>query len=87
MKVLMLAGMCLLAACGSYIPLEVLEEQAMLTGDWSAVERREQIIAERRARSGNHCPNGYITYCETRVGRQDCTCMRKEVLSSLVYGY
>ena len=54
-------GLFLLGGCGTYHTLEELEDQAMLTGDWSQVERRESKIAMRTGRSGMSCPSG-MTY-------------------------
>ena len=39
-----------LGGCGSYSTLEELEQEAMLTGDWSRVEQRERILAKRAMR-------------------------------------
>jgi hypothetical protein len=84
---LILVGACFLAGCGTYTPLEELEEKAMLSGDWSAVERRERIITERRVRAMRQCQRGYVSYCESRFGSKRCTCVQKEIISALVYGY
>ena len=41
MKLMLLLGAVFLTGCVSMPTLEQLEEQAFLTGDWSAVEQRE----------------------------------------------
>lgn len=87
MKVLVLLGAIFLTGCGSMQSLEELERQAFLTGDWSAVEQRERIIAKRNARKGVQCPSGQVSYCETRVGLARCGCIDREELSSALTFY
>ena len=70
----------LLGGCGSYQTLEELEKQAFASGDWSAVERRERILAKRRARSGNICSSGATQYCESWGNSTRCSCMSVEAL-------
>ena len=75
MKVLVLLGVIFLSGCGSFQSLDQLEDQAFLTGDWSAVESRERLIAKRKARSGLQCPAGQVGFCEKRTGRSRCGCV------------
>ena len=87
MKVLLLLGAGLLTAgCGTYSTLEELEQQALITGDWSAVEQRERVIARRKARRGLNCPAGYMAYCETMIAKKRCTCVNKELMVGVLYG-
>ena len=87
MRVLLLLGMACIAGCGTYATLEELEHQAALTGDWSAVEKRERIIARREAKRGPTCPSGYVAYCQTNLGSMRCACVGRDrlvdVMSSL----
>ncbi len=87
MKVLVLLGVLFLTGCGSMLSLEQLEQQAFLTGDWSAVEQRERIIARREARKGVQCPSGQVSYCEQRVGQVRCGCIDHEELRSALAFY
>ena len=73
-----------LGGCGSMTPLEELEKQAMLTGDWSAVERRERIIAKRAARSGPKCPRGAVALCVDGAGRNKCSCVGAAAIHTLI---
>lgn len=82
MKVLVLLGAIFLTGCGSMQSLEELERQAFVTGDWSAVEQRERIIARREARKGVQCPSGQVSYCEKHVGQARCGCIDHEELRS-----
>lgn len=69
-----------LAGCGTYQTLEELEQEALLTGDWSAVEKRERIIAKRRQRSGPMCPAGRTKYCERWGANERCSCISRDTL-------
>ena len=85
MKVLVLLGVLILTGCASYQTLEQLETQAFLTGDWSAVEQRQRIIAKRQALRGVQCPTGYVAFCEKRMGRlHRCSCVQNEQIRALL---
>ena len=62
--VIVLAFVCVmvLGGCGAYPTLEELEDEAMRTGDWSLVERRE----ERQAIKNMH--SAYVEYCQSLRG-------------------
>ena len=47
MKGLMLLTLMMLTGCASLTPLEQLESEAMVSGDWSKVDRRERSIEMR----------------------------------------
>ncbi len=87
MKVLVLLGAIFLTGCGSMQSLEELEQQAFLTGDWSAVEQRERIIARREARKGFQCPAGQTSFCEKRFGAARCGCVNNAALRSALAFY
>ncbi|MDX1500410.1 MAG: hypothetical protein R3176_10960 [Woeseiaceae bacterium] len=80
---LMIAG--LLVGCGTVIPLEELEQQALISGNWSEVEKRERILEQRRARHGRSCPTGYIAYCVQDFGEKNCRCMTRETFRASLY--
>lgn len=87
MKVLVMClTVLLVTGCGSYHTMEELEHQAMLTGDWSAVEKRERIIARRKARSGYNCPNGQVAVCDSMMSSERCTCMESDNIRALMLG-
>ena len=87
MKVLLLLGISFaLVGCGSFATLEELEAEAAITGDWSAVERRESIIAKRKARTSDLCGRGYIAVCESHLAELRCSCVQKEAMVGLLYG-
>ena len=71
-----------LSGCGTFQTLEELEQEAMISGDWSAVEKRERIIAKRRSRSSSVCPAGQMNYCENWGATERCGCVRRDLLQN-----
>ena len=86
MKGMALLILILLGGCGTYTPLEQLEATAMLTGDWSEVEKRERIIARRELRSGTLCPSGTVNVCQPGAAGNRCTCMQSDMVRTLLGG-
>jgi len=86
MRVVLILAACLLAGCASGPSMERLEERALVTGDWSAVEARERSIQRRAMRAGIKCPSGFINYCETRAATERCACINRKTLYSLMAG-
>jgi len=84
MKVSMVLAICFLAGCAAQPSLEHLEQQALMTGDWSAVEARERSIQRRTNRAGIQCPTGYTGFCERFVVNERCTCINRRALHSLM---
>ncbi len=66
-----------LAGCSTATPMEELERQALITGDWIAVEKRQRMIARREARNGPQCPAGQMAYCEQVAAVNRCTCVAR----------
>lgn len=87
MKGIAILVLFLLSGCGSFTSLEQLEATAMLTGDWSQVEKRERIIEKRKLRAGPQCPSGMIALCEVHAASDRCSCARSDVIHSLLGGY
>ena len=69
-----------MAACTASPTIEELETQALLSGDWSQVEKRERALARRMARIGPACPGGSFAVCIERIGRNTCTCARPDAV-------
>ena len=86
MRVLIVLGLLCLAGCGTFTSLEQLEHEAALTGDWSAVEARERLIAKRKARRGPSCGGDLIAFCESNMGSQRCACVDRERISDFFAG-
>jgi hypothetical protein len=77
-------GLLFLAGCSAYVPLEQLESEALVSGDWSKVELRQRMLERRKIRSFLQCPTGMIGYCEPGFGREECTCLDREVVNSFL---
>ena len=73
-----------MGACVTPPTMEELKVQAWQTGDWTAVERREDALARRAARLAENaplmCPEGTVEYCEERIGDQECFCVSRRAL-------
>ncbi len=83
-KVLAFLAALLLTGCGSMPSLEQLEDQALLSGDWSAVEKRERLIARRIANRGPQCPVGMVAFCEKRGVQKRCGCVDTDEMQALL---
>jgi hypothetical protein len=70
-----------LAGCAGASSLQELKDQAMLTGDWSAVEKREKIIARRKALQGPSCPSGTVALCQSYIGEKRCVCADRDAIA------
>ena len=84
MKCTVVLILALLAGCGSYVPLEQLEAEALVTGDWSLVEKRETAIARRDVRDSVNCPPGYIDQCAVFGSDRRCNCVERKEIFSLI---
>ncbi len=74
MRTTLLLVALILSACASRPSLEELEEQALATGNWEAVEKREQLDAKRRKNSGPDCPRGQTKVCIDDGSGVECIC-------------
>ena len=83
MKGILILALCLLAGCTVGPTLEQLESQALVTGDWSLVEKREAAIARRNTSPGINCPSGSIAYCERYRVRKPCSCIPQDAIYSI----
>ena len=86
MKIATLFALIMLVGCVAQPTMDELQTQAFLTGDWSAVERREQAILRRDNRQGIQCPAGHVGLCEGRFGDMRCSCVKRSTISMLLYG-
>jgi len=86
MKGMALLVLLLLGGCGTYTSLEQLEATAMLTGDWSEVDKRERIIQRRKLRAGHQCPVGMVSVCQAGATLSRCSCVKSDAIRSLLGG-
>ncbi len=75
-----------LTACTAAPTMEQLEYQAMLTGDWTEVEKRERILERRASRQSSQCPPGTVSYCERAIGDNRCACIDEDALRRIFVG-
>ncbi len=88
MKGLGLLILLFLVGCAQTKSLEQLENEAMLTGDWSEVEKRERLIARKEERQGitYKCPVGHISYCQRFAGHDKCGCVTRQTMREAFAG-
>ncbi len=82
--ILIVFALCVLAGCSTAPTLEQLEAEALVTGDWSLVERREALIAKRKQRQGLDCPSGAISVCRTDRSEYRCFCASETSVYALM---
>ena len=76
MKPLALLLIVMLFGCAPEPTLEDLERQAIVTGDWSAVERREKRLSRSAAIDTFSCPKGLTEVCVEESMKTRCFCVR-----------
>jgi hypothetical protein len=75
MKFVVLFTLVFVASCSLRTTLEQLEGEALITGDWVAVERREELIKERREVSAPGCPAPLSKKCIEEQSGIECYCL------------
>ena len=75
-KFVILFTLVIVAGCASRPSLENLEDEAMTTGDWTTVERREEVIKERLESTAPGCPVGWTKRCVEEQSGIQCYCIR-----------
>ena len=78
MQYLILCAVMIVAGCTVRPTLEQLEDEAKKTGDWSAVERREEIIKRRSESTAPGCPVGLIKKCYEHQSGIQCYCIQPD---------
>ena len=77
-----------LGACATPPTMEELKAEAWQTGDWSEVERREDILSKRAAKREApdvpECGRGYKPYCEVRLTERRCSCISRHSFYALI---
>lgn len=70
---------CVLIACAPLPTYEQLETEAMLTGDWSAVEKRERAMIRHGSLKPIQCPSEFVAVCINEIGKLRCSCVSSVV--------
>ena len=69
------------AGCASRASMDELEQEAMQTGDWSAVEQRQRIDRRRGLNNpDNACDHDSILHCSKKGVRETCECVTPNVV-------
>ena len=74
MKTLAIVALIFLVGCAGRPTLQQLEAEASVSGDWTAVEKRERMAERMSARTGIECANGLTYICHKEASRNDCSC-------------
>ncbi len=74
-KMTSLIVLCFLAGCAAKPSLEQLEDEAMVSGDWSAVEKREQSSSRLNPANDRSCPTGHAIVCVKNGMHEECECV------------
>ena len=82
MRLLTLAVIGVLAGCVGQPTLEELEAEALVTGDWEAVERREGLL-DWRYRNSNRCREGWTRICTGPEITPKCECLNPRALTGV----
>lgn len=80
MKAIVVVLLLFLAACANRPTLEQLEDEALLTGDWSAVEARERMQGRLSQSSGPACPDDFTKVCYGPEVNFQCECVSPQDL-------
>jgi len=76
----LMACLLLSSAC-ERLPMEQLVDEALMTGDWSKVEKREASVLRRQAREQPlNCGQNMVGICRGsgRLDRRACECIRED---------
>ena len=74
MRILVLLSLVVLAGCASRPSLHELEDDASKTGEWAAVERREELDKKRLEATAPGCPVGQYKDCVEEQTGIVCYC-------------
>ncbi len=78
---------CLLLISACALPMEKLVNEAMMTGDWSKVEKQEDAALRRQARRHSiRCADDQIAACAIsgRLGKRACFCESESDVMNLL---
>lgn len=84
MKLMVFIAVLVMAGCSATTPISELEDEALRTGDWSSVERRERAIARRKAEEPTNCGLRNVEYCSGPPGALNCYCVKKKTMRNVL---
>ena len=86
MKLLSLILLFGLVACAGQRSLEELEQEALVTGDWSQVEKKERALSRSGLVPGSSCDAGLVLFCGQKGPDQVCECVPAYTTAGKVKG-
>ena len=76
MKLAGIIALCFLVGCTARPTLEELEADALATGDWAAVEKRERMDEKWGVvKTDSKCPGSKVEICQTKLAQEVCDCV------------
>jgi len=75
MNIVILVTLLIVAGCAPRPPLEQLEDEASVTGDWAAVEHREELVKKHLEATAPGCPVGQRKKCVEEQSGIQCYCL------------
>jgi hypothetical protein len=76
MKFVGIMVLCLLAGCSARPTIEELEAEALDTGDWAAVEKRERMDEKWGVvKTDSACRGDKVEICYTKSAQEECACV------------
>ncbi len=80
MKLLFLFALAIVIGCAPQPTLEELEDEAVSTGDWVTVERREELMKKELEVRAPGCPKGLNKYCIEEQSGVQCYCVSETII-------
>lgn len=74
MKILSILVAAFLIACESQPTMQELEDEALRTGDWSAVEQKDRMAERMQIAPELKCPEHLIRICIQNGEHEECYC-------------
>lgn len=75
MRLVFLVIVFFLAACTAQPSFEELEAEAIASGDWTAVDSREEADERRREKAGPICEGEQTRICVETGPVEECSCV------------
>ncbi|MCH8865912.1 MAG: hypothetical protein IID58_03585 [Proteobacteria bacterium] len=76
MRPISVLALFFLVGCTASPTLEELKDTAIVSGDWSEVEKRERSLQRRLTGVAPVCPQGYTRVCIENGSQENCSCLR-----------
>jgi len=74
MKFAILISLAIIVGCAPRPTLDQLEEEALVSGEWTTVEKREELVKKRLESTAPGCPIGHSKKCIEEQSGIQCYC-------------